>query len=89
MAATQTAAAALSGDFGVYRRTAAYILRGCVRFEYDSTTLDLVLKALASGAKIGDTLVTSGLGRLTHSWELIPEGGGSRTPEGVWAQRIR
>lgn len=83
------AASALSGDFGVYSRTAGYIMRSMTRFEYDGTTLDLVLKALKAGAEVGDRLTTPGIGRAAVGWELTSAGGGGRTPGGVWATRGR
>lgn len=83
------AAQALSGDFSVYQRTPGYIMRGNVRFEYNSTTLDLVLRSLENGAKVGDILLTPGLGGAVNRWKLIPSGGGDRTPGGAWAERIR
>ena len=83
------AAQALSGDFSVYSRTAGYILSSLTRFVYDSTTLDLVLKSLEAGAKVGATLVTPGLGGFSQAWRLTASGGGDRTPGGVWAERVR
>lgn len=89
MVANSTEAAeALSGNFGAYVRTAAYIMRGNVRFEHNGTTLDLVLRALESGARLGDEITSAGIGKNLMSWELVASGGGDRTPNGVWAKRI-
>ena len=63
-------------------------MRGNVRFEYNSTTLDLVIQSLDSGARVGDILLTPGLGRAIIRWELVPTGGGDRTPGGAWAKRL-
>lgn len=82
------AAGALSGNFGAYRRSAAYIMRGNVRFEYNGTTLDLVLRALESGARLGDEITSAGIGKNLMGWKLVASGGGDRTPNGIWAERI-
>lgn len=81
------AAKALSGNFGARIQTEAYILQGLRRFSYNGTTLDLVIQALKAGAKVGDALVTPGLGGHSHRWELIGKGGGERTLGGTWAER--
>lgn len=84
-----TAAEALSGNFGVYHRTAGYIMRGNVRFEFNSTPLDMVLRSLENGAKVGDILLARGIGQSIDQWKLVPKGGGDRTPDGIWVERIR
>jgi len=88
--ATPTAAAeALSGVFGARSKTAGYLMASLTRFVYDGTTLDLVLKAVGAGAKVGDRLTTPGISKAGIGWVLTASGGGARTPGGVWVERTR
>lgn len=64
-----------------------FIVRG-ERHTFNSTTVDLARAAYAQGVRPGDTLsVNYGCGFQTYV--MLPEGGGTRTPEGVWVDRPR
>ena len=46
---------------------------------FDGTTVGMAVSAHALGSRVGDTVTAWGM-----SYTMVPDGGGDRTPDGVW-----